>query len=240
DGAFAAAVGLADDTPHLDAGTAEADGVGVGPVIAASGAIDLRRAAKLTHPEDQPAFEQPAPRQVFQQGGPAPVKPRQQLDVLPEAAEVVLVRVPGAGVQGDEADACLDESPGEQAGLAVGVAAVAVADTIRFEVETEGTLGGWRGDEVVGLLIEAGALADDLGRPVVLSLPAVERFEHGAATGRPRDADCVGDGDILNLEVGTSRVAGDAEWPEGGAEVSRAVIADALAARRQHVGRQGV
>src|SRR5262249_54012632 len=53
------------------------------------------------------------------------------------AIEVVLVRVPAVRVDLDEGNAGLDESPGEQAALAEGSAAVAVADAVLFLADVE-------------------------------------------------------------------------------------------------------
>ena len=67
--------------------------------------------------------------------------------------EVLLVGVPAAlVVDGDVRDAAFDQAPGHQAGLAEGVAAVAVAQVVLLLGEVE-DLAGVAEDQVVGLLL---------------------------------------------------------------------------------------
>src|SRR5437899_2298581 len=71
-----------------------------------------------------------------------------------QAVEVVLVRVPAADagriIDANEAHAGLDEAAGQQARLAVGGAAVAVADAVRLAVDVEGLLRRARREQAQG------------------------------------------------------------------------------------------
>src|SRR5262249_45013166 len=138
----------------------------VGPVVAAVGAElggvrDARRAAELAHPDDERLIEQAALGKVLDQGGEDTVGVRQE--AILETVEVVAMRVPavarrvtdGLGVvDGDEADAGLDEAAGEEARLAVRGAAVLVARTRRLFGEVEGAAEAFGGEHAEGALVE--------------------------------------------------------------------------------------
>ena len=112
---------------HAAAG--EEGGVAVGPVVpaVAVGAgvrgdlADLRGAAELSHGDDEGVFEQAPVVQVFNEGGEREVEHGEER--LLEQGEVLAVGVPGlvvpgAGAEGDGADAGLDEPSGQEALLA--------------------------------------------------------------------------------------------------------------------------
>ncbi len=97
----------------------------IAPAIPGRLPVNLGAAAKLAGAPDQRAFQQAMLVQIQQQHGQALV----QLRALPaHRLEVILVRIPAAGVIDDNiGDAGFDHAPGGQAVLAEGVAAIAVA-----------------------------------------------------------------------------------------------------------------
>src|SRR5207247_1060730 len=109
---------------------------------------------------------------------------------------------------------------------AVAVAAIAIARRLLLLIETKCLLRGRRGDDVIRLLIETAAFAEGTLR---LLLPAVERLQHVAAAGGSLRPDGVGDGDVLDLEVGRAGIAVDRKWPKRRTEIAGPVIAAALA-----------
>src|SRR5690606_11201387 len=115
--------------------------VAAGPVVAAGALVDLRGAPELAHPDDEGLVEEPAHLQVVDQGGQGGLGDGEVvlLDDRIHPGVVESVGVPSsvgdalaadaAGeVAGDELHAVLDEAAGEEAALAVGGAAVGVAD----------------------------------------------------------------------------------------------------------------
>src|SRR5262249_26708917 len=98
-------VGRADDTPAPDADTAHRHVERLRIVIAASGQVDARRAAKFAHPDDQRLLQQAALAKVGQQRRHAAVHRRNQ---LLQAGQLVAVRVPAARLYLDKRDAGLD------------------------------------------------------------------------------------------------------------------------------------
>ena len=162
DDELAELVGGADDLAGLDAAAAHAGHAGRRPVIAAGRRVDLRRPAEVAEPHDQRVVQQPAVVQVFQQGRVAAIEHRQL--ALLQALEVVLVRVPAAVGDGDELHARLDQPPGQQARLAERASAVALARAVGLLAQVERLLGPGRGDQAVGLLVEAVAGLDRRGR----------------------------------------------------------------------------
>ena len=81
-------------------------------MVAAVGVLAVRRAAELAAPDHQRVVEQPARAQVRQQAGDRPVDGPGVPGVAGLQAAVL---VPVAVRQLDEADAGLDEAPGQQA-----------------------------------------------------------------------------------------------------------------------------
>ena len=98
------------------------------------GIFDLRRSAELAHPHDQRLFQKPARLHIFDQCGDGQIGIRQQ--PIPELVEIVAVRVPAVALAADKLrvvdrykpHARLDQTPGQQTALAVGVSAVSVAE----------------------------------------------------------------------------------------------------------------
>src|ERR1700730_2730391 len=110
-------------------------------MIAAVALVDLRRAAKLAHPDNQRGGEQSTIGQIGDESREAGVEDRaQRLDGF----EVFDVRIPTERTSSigerdfDEGNAALDQSAGEQTALAELIAAVLRAQALRFFVEVEG------------------------------------------------------------------------------------------------------
>ena len=213
------AVGLADGVSHRRPCTAEADGVARCVVVSACSAVDARSAAELASTDHERRIEQPALRQVFEQRRPRLVERREQR--LFQADEVLDVRVPTVEADGHEADTRLDQSPSQQRRLPLAIAAVPIANGIRFGLQIEGFLCSGRRDEVERLPIKLTAIEHRAairrrvrrfhGR-LNLSLPAVQSIEHSAATHRSIEADFVRDADIFDAEILGVRVRLDREW----------------------------
>ena len=88
--------------------------------------------------QHQRVGQQAAAVHVLDQGREALVELGQ---LLVQALEDLGVMVPAAVVDGDEAHAALDQPPGQQAALAEGVAAVAVAQLVALLLDGEGARG---------------------------------------------------------------------------------------------------
>src|SRR5262249_6930000 len=112
-------VGGAVDVAAADAAAGQPDGEGEGVVVAAghvgvaAAVLAQRRAAELRQPQHQRRVEQAAPLQILEQGGDGLVG---HLAVVAQLGVEVAVVVPRGVVQADEADAALDQPPGQQAG----------------------------------------------------------------------------------------------------------------------------
>src|SRR5262249_35639674 len=90
--------------------------------------------------------------QVLDQCGQNAVGLRQQAPL--ETLEVVLVRVPAADRDGNEADAGLDQTACGQHALAGSAGAVGLAEGLRLLVQVERLLGLVRAKNLQGLLVE--------------------------------------------------------------------------------------
>lgn len=158
-GVAADVVGLADDFAAFDATTGEVHGPAVWPMVAATGRIDLGRAAEFGEAGDHGVVEHAALEEILDEGAVALVIHRRD-DVAHafDAGEGLgAVDVPGdlakhgdEGVHGDEAHATLNEATGEQAALSKAVQPVAFAHFERLLGEIEGFAGLRAGHDAVG------------------------------------------------------------------------------------------
>ena len=177
-------------------------------MIATAGRVDLRGPTEVGQPDDQRLFQQAALFEVDQQLRQPAINLRDQ--VVLQGFEVVLVSVPAAVGDRDEADSRLDQPPGEQALLTERVATVLLAQLGVFLVELERAAGVVRGDHVecrgVVLIerIELGGL--QTGGP----LQGIDEAQHLAAAinsfvrdaGRRSD---VSHDEVLGVRVGHDR-----------------------------------
>ena len=118
--------------PPLNAAAGQDDAVAVGPVVAPGVAVDLGRPPKFAHCDHQGFLEQTAAGEIIDQGREGLVGRRNQ--IVLEPAEDVLVRVPVGClsvmltvVNGDEPNAGLNQTPGQENALPQLGAAIAVA-----------------------------------------------------------------------------------------------------------------
>ena len=114
---------LADDLAHLQSAARKGQSGERGPVVAAGGRVQLRRAAELAGNDEEDVLVEPAIGQVLDERGD------RLIDDRPFLFEPLLdrpVHVPAAVVNGDEADAGLAESAGQEHAFAE-AGAVAVA-----------------------------------------------------------------------------------------------------------------
>ena len=139
-------------------------------------------------------------------------------------AEVAVVRVPVAVVDGHAADAGLDQPPGHQARLAERVAAVLVAQLVGLGVDVERLLGLRRGHQVERLLLEdADGLGVAVGRAPRRPAGSGPRWRSSSLRSSSRSASSDGRRhDVGHGEVGGVGVGVDDERGGGGAEVGRA------------------
>ena len=162
-------------------------------MVAALAGVDLRRPAELAHGDDQRLVEQPAERQVVEQGrergrargcsSPARASRSRwrRLEAADPAVGVPDVEDLADGVEvhpvdGHEPDPGLDQAAGQQEALAVLVAAVAVAEAGVLAIEVEGPLRDRRTDHAECLLAETPEAARGAGalEPVGLGLDPPE------------------------------------------------------------------
>src|SRR5215468_6645517 len=137
------------------------------------------------------------------------------------------MRVPAAIGHRHEMDSALDETAGEQAALAEGVAAVAIAQLLGFLVDGEGLLRRRRGNQGVGFLVEGVAGLDDLRGLLDLLLIAVEIAEHGVAPLQALLVPVAGNGQVADLEAGSVRIIADLKRIELVAEEARDAAVEA-------------
>ena len=126
-------VGLAHHLPAANAASRKHHAVASRPMVAAGVLVDLRRAAEVTHPDDQCAIEEPTFLQVIQQRGVSLLHWRHQC--VFEPVEIILVRVPSDArtiVGGHEARAAFNQPTREQVRLPPRVSAIAFAHLGRF------------------------------------------------------------------------------------------------------------
>ena len=142
-------VGRADGVSGLDAAAGQPDRHRLRVVVAAERRAHpdpvVGRAAELAAPDDQGRLEQSGTLQVGDQPGDRPVDRADQVAV---GALDVVVRVPGAGIELDEADSALDQPAGEQALAAecvgrLGADAVESQRLRRLPVRCRGYPGTW-------------------------------------------------------------------------------------------------
>ena len=150
--------------------------------------------------------------EVLQQRGQALVQFRQ---LAPHGREVLLVRVPALVVDGDVGNAALDQSPGHQARLAEGVAAVAVAKVVFLLRQIE-HLAGVAQDQVVGLLLRV-FVGGELGVAGQGMAERVELFQQVAAVLLPLVGDALGH-DAFDGEPLLGRIAAGGEGLVAGAQ----------------------
>src|SRR6185369_6844635 len=99
------------DEAALDAAAGEDDAEDLGPVIAAVGGVDLRRATELGGDHDERGGQHAALVEVVDERGERLVERR---ELLLDAVLDVVVHVPAAIGERDEADTALDEAAGEE------------------------------------------------------------------------------------------------------------------------------
>src|SRR5450755_487882 len=110
-------------------------------MIAASTAIDPRRAAELAGPGDQRLVEHAALRQILQQGREGAIHRRQEavlhLGEVPTVRVEVLLRLFENPWNRDQPDAGLDQPTRDQAASAKAIVAIAVDHLPRFVFQAE-------------------------------------------------------------------------------------------------------
>src|SRR5262249_22742055 len=104
-------------------------------------------------------------------------------------------------VDGDEADARLDQPPGQETGLAVGRAAILVSDAVGFFAEVEGAAQPLRSEHAEGALVEGVDAAGGGGRLQGIGL-SVEAAQQGAALIEPAEAETAGESQLGEAEAG--------------------------------------
>ena len=127
DGLVAELVGPAIGDPRPGAPSGQPEGESLVVVVAAVGVLAVRRAAELPAPDHQRLVQQPPRAQVRQQAGDRPVDGPGVPGVAGLQAAVL---VPVAVRELDEADAGLDEAPGQQA-LAAEVGGRRVVESVQ-------------------------------------------------------------------------------------------------------------
>ena len=137
---------------------------------------------------------------------------------LDAGLEVVVV-VPAAGGEGDEADAAFDQAAGEQHALAGGGAAVFVLEGVRLGFEVEGLAGFLRGDELVGVLIEGVHRVDGIGFLQRAEM-VVHGFQQRLAAGEAGFVHALGQVEIADLEIAFGGIRAEGEGAVGGGEVA--------------------
>src|SRR5262245_41355368 len=170
-GEFAARVGRTDHLPGPQPAAGKQDTLRVGPVIAAGAlgvAAQPRGAAEFAHRDDHYLAIEPAGVDILDQR-------RKRLVVIRQTRFHVVAEVAGThrihdvivpvGVlwavfrcvdrERDDRDAGLGQPPGQQATLAPGVPAVAVAKLVALARHVEGASGIWTGEQAIGGFAEA-------------------------------------------------------------------------------------
>ena len=150
---LAQAVGRTDHLAHPHAAAGQEGARGSGPVVAAGGFVDPRRAAEFAPGDHADVLVQAAGVQVFDQSGDSLIE---LVELRRELGEVAAVPVPTAERKRDAAGPCFDQTPGQQElvhpvragvfakGRGGTAAAVAIAElgVFAFEVERFGQFAG--------------------------------------------------------------------------------------------------
>src|SRR5262245_12679006 len=205
----AVGVGGADDGAAGDAGTGGDGEAGTGPVITAAGGVDLWCAAEIGEPDHKSRAEQPALLEVDEQLRQALIDAGHE--AVFEALEVVLMGVPGAVGDGDEADAGLDQAAGEQAALTGILFAVCVAElgVLFGQIEVAFSLGG--GDHVEGGLVRLVEGFEGSGLEIAAALELVDAGEDLFAEVDSLRSDAGGRRDVADDEIVGTGIGGDLE-----------------------------
>src|ERR1039458_4682634 len=168
---------------------------------------DFGCSAEFAAPPDNCAVQQAALGEILEQRRQASIHLRQ---FLTHYLEILAVRVPALIVDRDAPNSPLHQAPRRQAGLAEGVAAIAVAHLVFFLRQVE-HLARIAEDELVRLLL---GLVQSLDEAVVLhGLPeGVELVEQVAAVALALVGNALGH-HTLHREAGLCRVAAGGERP---------------------------
>ena len=150
-------IGLTDGDSSTEAAAGQQGDARRRPVVAAGRRIHLGGAAKVAQDHDQRLLEHAAVGEVLHQPGDCGVEPGKKPGF--HRLEVVLVRVPAAIGDGDEANAAFDQTACEQAALSQGISPVTVAQAGTFGMDVKCLLRLRSRDQVKGFLVEgAGCL----------------------------------------------------------------------------------
>ena len=117
-GSFAEAVGRSDHLSMAESPASQEEEAGLGPVIAASIAVDSGRPSELARQHDDGIVQPPRVFQVFHQTGEAIVEAGK---FLPHGVEVFAVRIPPADGKRHVPHPHIDEAAGEEKVLAIAV-----------------------------------------------------------------------------------------------------------------------
>lgn len=131
-------VGGTVDHALFEAATGEEDGEDFGPVVASAGSIDFGGAAEFGGDHDEGAVEETAFGEVVDEAGVGLVEVG---DLASHGSLDIVVVVPSAVGDGDEADAGFDEAAGHEEAHAGFIAAVFVLQFVGFFFEGEGLAG---------------------------------------------------------------------------------------------------
>ena len=192
-------VGGADGLAHLQAAAGQHHRQGARPVVAAGVLVDPRRPAELAPDQHQGVLQHAPAVHVLHQAGPGHVELGQLLFL--EDLEVVGVRVPAAGVDGDEGHARLDQPARQQHALAEVGAAVQVAELGVLPCSMSKAF--W----AAGLVTISKALRVKASSPSIRPLWSASRrrvsidSQQLAAVLQPAQADAVGQRQVADREI---------------------------------------
>ena len=202
----------------LDAATGQHDAENLRVMIASGGGVDLRRAAELGRHHHQRGIKQAAAVEVTDEGGQRLIKLRHL--VVHRGLDVV-VMIPAAVAEGDEAHAGFDEAAGQQHSHAGLPGAVFLAQLFRLIIHGESGPSLVRGNHGVGALIEGIHAVEGIGF-FQLAEMGVHGGAHLAALGEALLVNPAGQGEVADFEFLAGRIRTEAERPEGGAKVAGA------------------
>lgn len=207
----------------LDPAAGEDDAVAVGPVVASAGGVDARGATEFAHSDDEGTVEEAALVKVFQEGGVGLIGGGDE--IVGHAWEDIGVAVPVGElavvdlvVDVDEADAGFDEAAGEEKGLAECVTTVAIAESILFLRDAEGSTDGFGFEHVDGAVLIGGHRLEGVGAFLRESRSRGEVGKEFASAVESSGGDFGREREFIDLEVGEVGVARDLEGVVGCAE----------------------
>src|ERR1043166_2261743 len=189
-------VGRSHDASTFDPAAGNGSTENIRPMIATRICIDLRRAAELAPGNYHGGGEQSALIEIFDQRGVGAVPAGQE--AIAHGVESLDVSIPPAQIDGDEANACLDQTAGEEQALTpcrnptaigsrrleFGDETVTFAHGPRFSIQVESLAGVPAGNKVPGLLME-GIGRFKLTTVVDLAAQSVERTHERTAIIQP-------------------------------------------------------